>query len=250
MTIHHATTRKLRNGLGVAISLGLLTLIYSPSASAHNYLGQCTPNFDNKFALTNIYANARNTFAFRTGFNAQGRLDTCSNVPAGNPCWTYRHRCWLDYVNVEDFSHYGHYHLSFTDPNVNPALCGFGDPGDGYGAGFKKLVNNRCVIPDWTTEPRVLNSHDGAQWIGIRLTPQGSITENVVFDMPRIRIGGTTPVQLWFHSTLDNLWYFWSSLGPGNWDISPWAHDIDIVEISGASGQTNSFEIDDFDILD
>jgi hypothetical protein len=227
--------------LGLAVAL----LAHPLPASAHNYTGSCTVNFDNSFALTNIYANARATFGSSTGYNSAGKLDVCSNVPSGI-CWTYRHRCATNYVNQDDLSGYGHYHLSFQNSGYNP-LCGFYDPGDGYGSGFKRTINSVCSVVNWTTEPRVMNSHDGGQWVGIKMQSQSGVT--TIFDMPRIRIGGSAAIQFWFHSTLDNKWYNWSSLGPNNWNLSAYVHDVDLVEISGASGPAE-YEIDDYDILD
>jgi hypothetical protein len=237
-----ARTLILTAGAAAALALG------DPSiASAHSWLGQCTVNFDNTFALTNVYANARSTFAFSTAFNSSSKLDLCQNAANPGVCWTYRHRCFSNYVNVDDISGYGHYHLSFTGPGFDP-LCGFVDPGDGYGSGFGKNVNGSCVTPNWKTEPRVLDSHDGGQWISIQMHPQNSTTVKTTFDLSRIHVGGSNAIQLWFHSVLDGGWYGWGSMAPNNWDTSASSHDIDEVRISGTSSL--SYRIEDFDILD
>jgi len=231
-----------------ALALSVVALSGNTNvAVAHNYLGQCTVNFDNTFALTNVYANARATFASKTGINSSGRIDLCQNAAIPGACWYYRHRCGRNYVNVEEISGYGHYHLSFTGAGFDP-LCGFGNPGDGYGVGFEKTVGASCVIPNWTTEPRVLDGHDGTQWFSIQMHPSGTMTTKTVFDLARLRIGGTQNVQVWFHSTLDGNWYGWGSMAPNNWNTLASAHDVDEVQISGTSSL--SFEIEDFDILD
>jgi hypothetical protein len=208
----------------------------------------CTDSFSNLFALTNIDANARTTFAYSSGFNASGKIDLCPNSSNG-VCWTYRHRCLANYVLVDDISGYGHFHLSFTDPGFAIAQrCGFYDPHDGYGGGLMKIVNGVCVQPDWTREPRVANGHDANQWIAITMADDNA--SSTVFDMPRIRVGGTKAIQLWYHSVIDDNWYGWDSLAPNNWNT--WSlTNTDEVELSGADGfSTPTWEIDDFDLVE
>lgn len=241
----HGIFRMWRTAIVAAAAL--LAASNYQAASAHNYTGQCTVNFDNTFALTNVYANARMTFANKSAINSSGRIDLCQNAATPGVCWYYRHRCATNYVNVEEISGYGHYHLSFTGAGFDP-LCDFGDPGDGYGSGFKKTVGASCVIPNWSSEPRVLDAHDGAQWFSIQMHPSSSMTTKKVFDLARLRIGGTQNVQVWFHSTVDGNWYGWPSMAPNNWNTLASSHDIDEVQISGSSGL--SFKIEDFDILD
>src|SRR5690606_13150686 len=145
-------------------ALLLALLFVSPSVGhAHNWTGECTVDFDNLFALTNTYQNARHTFASETGLSPRGGLQRCAEDNIA--CWTYRHRCGSNYVNVEDDSGYGHFHLSFTDPGFD-GTCGFGDPGDGGGAGMNKRLTvfpgfppwvppvSICLTPDWKREPR------------------------------------------------------------------------------------------------
>lgn len=232
-----------------AVAIGMGLLLHGATAGAHNNTGQCTVAFDNHFALTNTYINARYTFAFSTAFNSAGKLDTCANAQFPGVCWTYRHRCATNYVNVEDISGIGHFHLLFTDPAFDP-VC-FVDPGDGYGAGNGKMVGTSCLLPDWTREPRKTSHHFGNSWLSIKMHPPGSMATQTVFDLARIHIGGTVPIQLWFHSTIDGGWYGWSSMAPNNWNTLASSHDIDEVQISNASGDPHdSYEIDDFDILD
>ncbi len=239
------TKMLVRSSFAVVVVAGAVALlVLGGRAQAHSWLGQCTPNFDNVFALTWNYANARNTFAVETGLTA-GAPDVCNRSHLA--CWTYRHRCFNNYINVDDDSGYGHFHLMFTGAGFSP-LCGLLDPGDGYGAGYGKAVGGVCTTPDWRREPRVLNTHDSVQWIKIAVeTPFTAVPK--VFDMPRIRVGGTQPVQLWFRTT-SGQWWYWPSLGPNNWNLSDWVHDVDLVRIRGAAGAVGTIQIDDFDILD
>src|SRR4029450_5358856 len=139
--------RKIMNAgrLGLVLlasaAFGLAPLSRNQSAYAHNWLGECTVNFDSAFALQNIYAQPRATFATNTAMSSSGELYSClpqivhfGTKPA---CWFYRHRCWNNYLNVEPLG-YSHFHLSFRDPLVT-VECGY-DPGDGYGPGFGKLT--------------------------------------------------------------------------------------------------------------
>ena len=243
--------RSLQYGAAV-ISAAIATLAPPSTAEAHNWTGSCTVNFDNLFALTWVYANARSTFAQRTGLT-NGNPALCT--AAHQSCWTYRHRCGANYVNVDDDSGYSHVHLSFEDPGFDAGhhgapSCGFADPGDGYGSGMMKRVNGVCVTPDWKREPRWLHTHDNQQWVKVFLAPSGSVQPKI-YDMPRIRIGGTLPVQLWFRKASTGQWFYWSSLAPGNWNLDSWVHDVDQVRIRAAAGAApGPIRIDDFDILD
>src|SRR4029077_11007399 len=101
------------------------------------------------------------------------------------------------------------------------AGVGLCDPNDGYGVGFMKKVGNQCVIPDWAAELRALDSHVADQWIQIQMRVMKVVSSPPKpFGVPRITIGGTVPIQFWFHSTLDNRWYAWSSFPPGTIDVS------------------------------
>jgi hypothetical protein len=246
----------MKKALCSALCSALLATL-SPSAGlAHSYTGECTVDFDNLFALTHTYQNARNTFASSTGLAPDGTLQVCA--PENIACWTYRHRCGSNYINIDDDSGYGHYHLSFSHPGFDGS-CGFSDPGDGGGAGMMKKVTfgalppwfpgiSICVVPTWKTEPRVLNTHDSAQWISIFVESSATHLPKV-FDLTTISIGGSIPIQFWFHTT-SGQWWYWSSLNPGNRDLSAWVHDVDEVRIRAANGQVGPVTINQFHILD
>jgi hypothetical protein len=95
-----------------------------------------------------------------------------------------------------------------------------------------------CTAPaDWTKEPRVLNAHDGTLWTKFWLADRVSHSPRV-FDVATIRVGdpqNTQPIQFWFQ-TIDGNWWYWSSIGPGWWDLSAFAHDVMQVWIRGAEG--------------
>ncbi|MBP8202059.1 MAG: hypothetical protein KBE28_16000, partial [Nitrospira sp.] len=77
----------------------------STPAEAHDWLGDCVVDFDNTFALTYIYGQARGNFGYPTGIDNSGELQPCNATHQA--CWTYRHRCFGNYINVDDMT-YGH----------------------------------------------------------------------------------------------------------------------------------------------
>ena len=127
--------------LCVTVILGGLLLASTP-ANAHDWLGDCVVDFDNTFALTYIYGQARGNFGYPTGIDNSGELQTCNATHQA--CWTYRHRCFGNYINVDDMT-YGHIHLVFDSPSLLTPC--FVDPGDGPGAGFGRNVGDDCIVP-------------------------------------------------------------------------------------------------------
>lgn len=87
----------------------------STPAEAHDWLGDCVVDFDNTFALTYIYGQARGNFGYPTGIDNSGELQPCNATHQA--CWTYRHRCFGNYINVDDMT-YGHIHLVFDSPSL------------------------------------------------------------------------------------------------------------------------------------
>ncbi|MBX3371398.1 MAG: hypothetical protein KF793_13510, partial [Nitrospira sp.] len=57
--------------LSLAVIMGVQCLIAEPAA-AHNWLGDCVVDFDNTFALTYIYGQARGNFGYPTGIDSTG----------------------------------------------------------------------------------------------------------------------------------------------------------------------------------
>ncbi|GMV48560.1 MAG: hypothetical protein NBKEAIPA_03385 [Nitrospirae bacterium] len=240
MTYRHKTTQVV---LGACLALAGLCLA-ARSVEAHDWLGDCVVDFDHSFALTYIYGQARGNFGSSTGMNAAGDLEVC-DPSTHSACWTYRHRCFNNYINVEDMT-YGHIHLVFDSPSLL-APC-FSDPGDGYGAGYGRPVGNGCVAADWIHEPRTLGTHAKDHWIKIwmedRVTHQPR-----VFDMPIIRVAGTEPIQFWFRKN-DGSWWYWSNLAPNPWLVGGWVYDVTEVRIRGAQAANGPYFIGAFLILD
>jgi hypothetical protein len=199
-------------------------------AAAHSWLGECRVYFDNEFALEHVYAQARSTFGLRTGLSSTGDTEVCDPA-VHQACWLYRHRCFSNYINVDDMT-YGHVHLSFEDPSLT---CPFADPGDGGGAGFGRMIDGECVPANWGSEPRYLQSHLPDHWIKVwmedRVTHQPR-----VFDLSEIHVSGDKAIQFWFKRT-DGTWWCWRELGPRKrWKLANWAHDLIEVRIRGAAG--------------
>lgn len=224
------------------IAAGLLA---SAPSSGLAQVGQCLVNFDNLFALTNTYAQARSTFAVPTAAGPEGGLRQCADNDVA--CWIFRHRCVRNYVELEDASNYNHFHLSFTDPGFS-GTCGFEDPRDGFGAGMKKRVGEACVTPDWAREPRMVNTHDNAHWLRFWMSDPETRAP-AVFGMQTIRIGDWAPVELWFHNT-DDEWWYWDELAPNWWDVSRWMQNVDEVRFRAADGSLMPVAIEDFQIID
>lgn len=214
------------------------------TAGAHDWLGDCVIDFNNTFALTNIYAQARGNFGYSTGINASGDLELC-DPSTHSACWTYRHRCFGNYINVEDMT-YGHIPLTFESPSLL-APC-FVDPGDGYGAGYGRPVGDDCLAADWIHEPRKLGTHGKDHWIKIWMEDRVTHLPRV-FDMPIIRVEGTQPIQFWFRK-VDGSWWYWSNLAPNPWLVGGWVRDVTEVRIRGAQAATGPYFIGAFSILD
>lgn len=230
--------------LGFMIMLPAVFLCATDGAAdAHDWLGTCYVDWDNHFALTNVTAQARTTFAVPTGIGASGQREPCNDGHAA--CWTYRHRCFNDYINVEPMN-YGHFHLSFEDPDMD---CFTPDPGDGLGGGFGRGTPASCPVVDWSEERRVMNSHVLDHWIKIWLEDRVSHAPRV-FDLPWIWVAGDQPIQFWFKKT-DGSWWYWSELNHSTiWNVSKWVHDVVEVRIRGASSGFGPYTLNGFYIQD
>jgi hypothetical protein len=204
----------------------------------------CGVFFDEQSALSNVFAQARDTFASPTGMAASGYPDVEQCTASHKACWVYRHRCFAfrDYVNVAPLN-YGHFHLSFEDPAFT---CFPPDPGDGLGGGFGRVVQGVCLSVNWVGFARALDSHDWSQWIRIWLEDRDTHTPNA-FQMPIIRIGGNNPIKLYFRKT-DGSWWSFSSLAPGDWGIGNWVNSVTEVLIRGAQPASGPYRIELFTI--
>lgn len=220
---------------------GILALAATNSVHAHEWLAECTIRFDNEFALRNLYAQARATFAYPTGMSPDGKPEHCNS--SHTACWYYRERCGSrGYVNVDEHpgARYGHFHLGFEDPELD---C-FASTTDGYGSGFGRGERGgTCVAADWKREPRVAAMHDARHlariWIDDRVTHLPRI-----FDVASIRVRGTVAAEVWFRKN-DGSWWVWRSLAPGRWDLSAYANDIQGLYIRAVSGAPTSVSFDD-----
>jgi hypothetical protein len=221
----------------VSLAAGLY-MVQAPSAFAH--VEECIINWDNRFALSNILQQARATFVVPTTFDQNGQLTACQTT--GNSaqnnlnCWQYQHPCGHGRISVWD-QYYRHFHLGFEDESISSCFI------DG---GFGRMIDNRCVAPDWAGEPRIATSHAGdAWWEILLLAPNGDLK---TFDLETIAVGGTTPIQMWFRKVDGSVWG-WSELPAGaNWDVSGSASGIVAVWVSAVAGNISPFTINDFSI--
>jgi hypothetical protein len=199
---------------------------------------QCLVNFDDEGALSQIYAQARSTLAYKTGRSPSGQLQMC-DPSKHSDCWTYRQRCSRSDVNLDTIGQ-THFHLSMETGIECYTLP---DPGDGLGRGFGKLVDFKCTDVDWTKTPRVLSSHDQNQWVRIWVSHTESRAP-MYFDMESISVLPDASIQLWFRKR-DGTWWFWPELKAGNtWNLREHVRDVSEVRIRGAkSGRASSYVI-------
>lgn len=221
--------------------LAIVVMLHGLPAAAHSWLAECNIGFDNEFALTWNYAQARGTFAQHTGLSGDGTPEVCDPLEH-IACWTYRERCGSrGYVNVEEvpLGRYNHFHLMFEDPTL---VC-FADNGDGLGAGFGRGTIGSCTAADWKTEPRFAAGHTADHfmrvWVEDRVTHAPRI-----FDVASIRIRGPMDGEVWFKKS-DGGWWYWPRLAPGRWNLSAWAWEITDLYVRAAAGSTTSVSFDD-----
>ncbi|WP_437304103.1 hypothetical protein [Sorangium sp. So ce388] len=237
-------SRSLLRG-SLAASLGFFAALSASPAEAG-----CPITFDDPISLSNVFAEARNSFAVWSRF-VNGDIATCGGP--GAACWMYRQQCLMGggaskLINVDDDSGYGHYHLSFTSPVLtNPATDCFVDPGDGKGSGFGFIgQNGQCVAPVWALEPRQVNSHVSDQWI--KVWNGNNPNAPAPFRMTKISVG-SMPIQVWYHRVPDGLWFHWLELA-ANTTFTLDMQLADEVLISGADERlVGSFEIKGFEVL-
>lgn len=210
-----------------------------PSA-ADDWLAECNIKFENTFALTWVYANARATFAVHTGLADDG-TQPCD--PSNIACWTYRERCGSrGYVNVEEapLGTYNHIHLMFEDDDLALTPC-FVDP-DGEGAGYGYGTGSDCTAADWKTEPRFVAGHTPDHlikvWVEDRVTH-----EPRTFGVASIRVLGPMNAEIWFQNA-DGSWWYWPSLAPKKWDLRQYTVDIRALYVKAAEGSGTSVSFD------
>ncbi len=151
---------------------------------------------------------------------------------------------------------YSHFHLGFASPDVIP--CNDrpdAAPGRDPGAGS-------CQPVDATQEPRThMSAHFYDEFVHVRAMTSIDY-QPLAFDFERVRVLGSKPVRLCYRQHLQatdgpwlayqvdgytkpGIWKCWSALGPGLWDLSAWATDVDEVRITGADTGVGTFMLDD-----
>jgi hypothetical protein len=198
----------------------------------------CTVNFDDRDALSQIWAQARMTFAYSTGRSPSGELEHCDLSRTHSDCWTWRQRCSRDDVNVESIN-YSHFHLGFEKGET---CFGLPDPGDGYGPGLGIKLRGTCWRVNWENMPRTLGAHAHDQWIKVWVGNAETQTP-MYFDIEFIWLLPGEPVELWFLKR-DGTWWYWPELGAaGTWDIRDWGRDVSEVRIRGTVASAGPYRI-------
>lgn len=131
-------------------------------------------------------------------------------------------------------SNYGHYHLSYQ--NFVPCITANGK--------FGKPVGGGCAGINPVKEPRVLDTHDGYQWIKIYAYDYDNPSR--VFDLLGIKVI-KGPIQLWFKKS-NGDWYHWSSIEVGTWNLSAYSTSIKEVLIS-STGNNSSIGFDNVKVM-
>lgn len=199
------------NGAGLA----------SSAAAASSSVSTCTVGFADYIGLLIIPQKAGHTFAT-------------------NPY--YIQGCGTGWVHVKenDVARYGsswgsgynHYHLMYEKG-------GFCVPS---GGSYGYHNGSTCVnVLDPATEPRYLASHHGTQWIRIYVYRSG--VPEMTFDFKSIRVKGTQGIKLYFRKT-DGSWWHWNNLGPGTWNVAPYAAGIREILIRASGGSSSSYSFD------
>ena len=212
-------------GCGFAAAMALAA---APAGAVSNY----TISFDDHEALSWVYAQARDTFAYWTTQRPDGKLQISASSPSSNPPgppyeyddwtrWDYSQRIgtngstWFDVFPYE----LSHYHLDFEDQSYQ-TCPNEGNPNDGYGYGLMKKVNGQCVLPaDYAAEHRYLKMHQAGEWITMSAQSM-STGQYQAFHANSIQLvgpaneqrGNTVPLQAWGLGT-DGSWYSQKQIG-------------------------------------
>lgn len=166
--------------------------------------------------------------------------DQAGHTFATNPY--YIQGCGTGWVHVKenDVARYGsswgsgynHYHLMYE----KGGFCVPAGGGYGYHNGAT------CVkVTSPATEPRYLASHHGSQWIRIYVYRSG--VPEMTYDFKSIRVKGTQGIKLYFRK-VDGSWWHWNNLGPGTWNVAPYAAGIREILIRASGGSAASYSFD------
>lgn len=168
----------------------------------------CVVGFDDQFALSNFFNQARGQFGFWSRWDAVNNRPVRAQVPREAGSWFYRQPCGasIAYAIVEPLSNFGeddHLHLPFTNAALRSS-CPCTPPGDSwmdernaddrvvrYSEGYGVCGSSTC--PNWTAEPR-----SGAYPHTSRSGMIFRFDDYNYFDMLDVIIGGSRRVwALW-----------------------------------------------------
>jgi len=209
-----------------------------------NFTEQCDVNFNDQWALSNVYRQARGNFGEPTTLLPDFTLAKCADV-ATEACWLYRQRCGTGfYVHVEEppeDPQEGHIHLSFEN-FISQPMC-FADPGDGLLAGYGyPQPDGSCLAADWENEPRLTYGHTGAHRIRVWLKEWFS-DEPRLFNGVSITVLGNVAANILIKRAGE--WYEWESVEPGEVNLSMWAWEITDLYLATANKNGSPAGYDD-----
>ncbi|MFK7967079.1 MAG: hypothetical protein AB8C46_24230 [Burkholderiaceae bacterium] len=236
-------TSKVRTAPKPSFRAAANTLIGNAPVT-HNFTEQCDVNFNDQWALSNVYRQARGNFGEPTTLLPDFTLAKCADV-ATEACWLYRQRCGTGfYVHVEEppeDPQEGHIHLSFEN-FLNQSVC-FADPGDGLDAGYGyPQPDGSCLAADWENEPRLVYGHTGAHRIRVWLKEWFS-DEPRQFNGVSITVLGNLPANILIKRAGE--WYEWESVEPGEVNLSMWAWEITDLYLASADKSNAPVGYDD-----
>ena len=180
-------------------------------------------DFDDEMALTILPDYAAFTFAGAPFY-----------IQQVGSAWVHVKENNSGNYNPAFMSNYGHYHLSYQ--NFVPCFTQNGQ--------FGRPIGGACAVINPVKEPRVLDTHDGHQWIKIYAYDYNNPSR--VFDLLGIKVTHG-PIQLWFKKS-NGDWLQWSSLGVGTWNLSAYSTSIKEVLIS-STGNAGSIGFDNVKVL-
>ena len=194
--------------------------LYPGKALANARIASTTDfvDFNDEMALTIIPDYAASTFATAPFY-----------IQQVGSAWVHVKENNSGNYKAAFMSNYGHYHLSYQ--NFVPCITSNGQFGKPSGGG--------CASINPVKEPRVLDTHDGYQWIKIYAYDYDSPSR--IFDLLGIKVT-KGPIQLWFKKS-NGTWYHWSSIGVGTWNLSAYSTSIKEVLI-GSTGNNGSIGFD------
>ncbi|MCI0437215.1 MAG: hypothetical protein L0271_26795 [Gemmatimonadetes bacterium] len=193
----------------------------SASTLAQTSASTCTIAFDDYIALLIIPQQAGHTFATSPWY-----IEGCGSG------WVHVKENDVARYGSSWGSSYNHYHLMYEKgPYCIPSGGSYG-----YHNGFS------CVkVTTPATEPRYLASHHGSQWVRIYVYKSG--VAEMTYDFKSIRVKGSQGIKLYFRKA-NGSWWHWNNLGPGTWNVAPYAAGIREILIRASGGSASSYSFD------